>query len=114
MKRVFIDYLNDILEAIDDIASFTKDIEYETFVEDHLRRNAVIRSLEIIGEASKNIPLEIKLKYQDVPWERMAGMRDKLIHAYFGVDYEAVWIVAKEKIPEIRPVIKRIISNLQS
>ena len=111
MKRIYSDYLNDILEAITDIESFIRDVSYEQFKDDRLRRNAVIRSLEIIGESVKSIPEEIKNRYSEIPWKRMIGMRDKLIHAYFGVDYEAVWVVVTQRLPEIKPVIQRIIAE---
>lgn len=107
MKREYRDYLQDILEATSDIESFIQGISAENFLHNHLVRNAVTRSLEIIGEAAKNIPDEIRNKYSEIPWKSMAGMRDKLIHAYFGVDYESVWKVATERLIEIKkPLIK--------
>ena len=114
MKRIYSDYLNDILEAITDIESFIRNVKYEQFKDDRLRRNAVIRSLEIIGESVKSIPEEIKNRYSEIPWKRMIGMRDKLIHAYFGVDYEAVWAVVTQRLPEIKPVIQRIIAETEN
>jgi len=74
-----------------------------------MRRNAVIRSLEIIGEAAKNIPEDLREKYPDIPWKRMAGMRDKLIHAYFGVDYESVWALVTERISSIKKPLEKMI-----
>ena len=78
-----------------------------------MRRNAVVRSLEVIGEAVKNIPEEIKADYPVIPWERMAGMRDKLIHGYFGVDYESVWAVVVERLPEIESTIRKMLADLK-
>ena len=92
--RDYRDYLRDILDAIDDIESFVGEMTYEEFVKDRKTMNAVVRSIEIIGEASKNIPETIKAKYTEIPWKQMAGMRDKLIHAYFGVDVETLWKAA--------------------
>lgn len=111
MKRVLLDYLKDILDAINDIENFVKDIDYKIFTLDHMRRNAVVRSLEIIGEASKNIPEELRNQYKNIPWKRMAGMRDKLIHGYFGVDYESVWAAVKGPIPEIKQPLEKMIKE---
>ena len=75
-------------------------------------RNAVVRSLEIIGEAAKNIPEDMRSQYKDIPWKRMAGMRDKLIHAYFGVDYDSVWSLATERIQAIKQPIQKMVKEL--
>ena len=109
MKRVWLDYLNDILDAVNDIKSFINGQTYETFIKDNMRRNAVVRSLEVIGEATKNLPEEVREKYPEIPWKRMAGMRDKLIHGYFGVDYESIWSLITERVSSIEEPIKRII-----
>jgi uncharacterized protein with HEPN domain len=84
------DYINDLTEACEDILSFTKGMSYPEFVDDRKTVNAVIRSLEVIGEATKNLPLSFRDAHPDIPWKQMAGMRDKLIHAYFGVDKQMV------------------------
>ena len=73
--------------------------------------SAVIRKLEIIGEATKRLPDEIKLKYKDIPWKKMAGMRDNLTHAYFGVDYDLVWQTIKKNIPEIIEDVTKILGD---
>ncbi|HDQ03017.1 MAG TPA: DUF86 domain-containing protein [Deltaproteobacteria bacterium] len=111
MKRVLLDYLTDILDAINDIETFLKNTDFNKFQSDNMRRNAVVRSLEIIGEASRNIPDELRQQYKDIPWKRMAGMRDKLIHGYFGVDYESVWAVATERIPELKKPLQKMIKE---
>ena len=111
MKRVLLDYLYDILEAINDIETFLKNTDFKKFQSDNMRRNAVVRSLEIIGEAARNIPEELRSQYKDIPWKRMAGMRDKLIHGYFGVDYESVWAVATERISEIKQPLEKMIKE---
>jgi uncharacterized protein with HEPN domain len=89
--RDYRDYLQDILDAVNDIESFVDNMTYEEFIKDRKTLNAVVRSIEIIGEASKNIPEAMKAKYKELPWKQMTGMRDKLIHAYFGVDVETLW-----------------------
>ena len=109
--RIIIDYLNDILNSIVNIKSFLKDIDYLTFKEDIKTQYAVIRALEIIGEASKKIPKEVKENNSWIPWRFMAGMRDKLIHDYFGVDTEVVWNTATEDILKLEEDIKNIVSD---
>jgi uncharacterized protein with HEPN domain len=111
MSRDFTDYLNDILSSIDEIFDFIGNMEYDAFSSDKKTINAVIRSLEIIGEASKHIPNNIKTGYPDVPWKRMSGMRDKLIHEYHGVDYEMVWLVIREDLREVKEKIMMIINS---
>lgn len=114
MKRILLDYFQDILDSINDIQSFTGSIDFDVFQNNRMIRNAVIRSLEIMGEAAKNIPEDIRIQYPDIPWKRISGMRDKLIHGYFGVDYEMVWSVAKERIPEIKPFIEQLIERVKN
>ena len=90
MTRDFGDYLKDILDAIDETADFTEGMTFEVFAKDRKTINAVLRSLEVLGEAAKSIPDELRNKAPGVPWKYMAGMRDKLIHEYFGVDLSEV------------------------
>lgn len=102
------DYVNDLVEACEDILSFTKGMTYSDFAGDRKTVNAVIRSLEVIGEATKNLPISFRGKYPDIPWKQMAGMRDKLIHEYFGIDKQMVWQVVEKHIPHILPLVKQI------
>lgn len=101
-KREFRDYLSDIFDAIEKIENFTQDISFDAFVEDEMRVFAVVRALEIIGEAAKNVPLEIKENYPSVPWKEMARTRDKLIHSYFGVDLNVVWKTVNKNLPPLK------------
>lgn len=96
------DYIQDITESISDCVEFVKGMTFDDFVKDKKTVNAVIRSLEVIGEAARNIPEEIRLKWPEVPWKKMAGMRDKLIDEYFGVDLEIVWQVITEDMPPVK------------
>ncbi len=105
MKRIFLDYLEDILTAIDEINDFTRGYTAATFTDDRKTINAVIRSLEVIGEAARQIPEEVRRQTPGIPWKYMAGMRDKLIHHYFGIDLEIVWKVSREELPALRPEI---------
>ena len=109
MKREIGDYIEDILEAMSNVVEFTKGMSYEEFVKDTKTVYAVIRALEIVGEAAKNIPEDARKKYPDIPWRSMVGMRDKLIHAYFGVKLERVWEVVKRDIPNIKPKFERML-----
>ncbi len=113
-NRDYRDYLQDILDAVDDIESFVDDMTYEAFIKDRKTLNAVVRSIEIIGEASKNIPETMKTKYKELPWKQMTGMRDKLIHAYFGIDTETLWKAVKENIPPLKKAIQKILKELNN
>lgn len=111
-NREFIDYLNDIIEVIDDIQNFTENISFKDLENDKKTLYAVIRCLEILGEAVKKIPKNVKERYPDIPWKDMAGMRDVLIHDYFGVDVETVWLTVNEKIPHIKPIVEKMLKEL--
>jgi len=91
MIREYGDYIQDIMDSIDAIEEFVKDIEYDDFEDDKKTVFAVTRAIEIIGEATKKIPVSLRNKYPQIPWKDMAGMRDKLIHEYFGVDVDVLW-----------------------
>ena len=102
MKRNIRIYIEDILECIDKIEEYTKEISENDFYENTQIQDAVFRRLEIIGEAVKNIPFEFKDKYSEISWKKIAGMRDILIHAYFGVNLKRTWKVVNEDIFELR------------
>ena len=110
-SRDYRDYLQDILDAVNNIESFVDGMTYEEFIKDRKTLNAVVRSIEIIGEASKNIPETLKANCKELPWKQMAGMRDKLIHAYFGVDIETLWKAVKENIPPLKKAIQKMLKD---
>ena len=105
--RFYDDYFQDILDAIDKALTFTKGINFDFFTKDDKTVYAVIRALEIIGEAAKKIPQEERLNYPDIPWQEMSGMRDKLIHDYFGVNLEVVWKTVQEDLPDLKNALKQ-------
>jgi uncharacterized protein with HEPN domain len=99
-------YVRDILNAIESIESFITGMEYEAFSSDDKTVSAVIRKLEVIGEAVKQLPDDFRTEYPDIPWKQIAGMRDKLIHFYFGVDPLIVWQTVKNRLPELKAVME--------
>lgn len=104
-------FLEDILKCIDKIEEYTKGMDFEKFRNNQLVIDAVIRNLEVIGEASKYVPDEIRESYPSVPWKSMIGLRNILIHEYFGIDEEIVWEIVSSDLKKIKPVIEEIIRN---
>lgn len=108
-KRTITLYLNDITDAITKIESFTRSMSFEMFKADAKTIDAVIRNLEIIGEAAKNLPEEFRNQYTNVPWTMMVGMRNKVIHEYFGVDITILWKTIEDDIPVLKQELQSVL-----
>jgi len=106
-------FIGHILESIEAIEKFSENLDEEELHLNRLKQSAIVREIEIIGEASKNISKEFKEKHNKIEWKKIAGTRDKLIHHYFGVDLGAVWRVIEDKIPELKTQILKIKKDLE-
>jgi len=111
MKNRNMLYLTDIIESINKIEAYIKGIDYDSFCCNEMMFDAVIRNLEIIGEASKNVSDEIKSKYPEIPWKQMTGVRNILIHEYFGVDESIIWEIVTRDLQETKPLILKVIQE---
>ena len=102
-------YLNHVLEAIEDIERYTA-AGYEAFVRERMQQDAVIRKLEVIGEAVKQLPAATKAARPEIPWREIAAMRDKMIHEYFGVNLEIVWAAVERNLPELKRAAEKLLA----
>ena len=109
-----LDYLDDIHEAARKIERYTTEMTYEEFVDDERTVDAVLRNFEVIGEAAKNVPDDVRQEYPDLPWTEMAGMRDKLIHGYASIELEIVWTTVQDEIPTLIPRIEAVQDDLET
>ncbi|MYC96372.1 MAG: DUF86 domain-containing protein [Caldilineaceae bacterium SB0661_bin_32] len=104
-------YLNEIIEACNKVSGYIQSLDEGTFLQDELYQDAVVRNVEIIGEASAKLPSELRARYSDVPWKQMIGFRNIAIHAYFAVDFTIVWEIAHNSLPELTPQIQQILED---
>ena len=111
MQRDYKIYLDDILTAIEKIEKYKKRILDKDFIEEDLIIDAIIRNFEVIGEATKKIPIEIRRRYPKIEWKKISGFRDIFIHEYFGIDLDIVWDVLNNKIPNLKKSIKEILKK---
>ena len=113
MKKDFLVYLEDIVDAMNKAEMFVAGMTFEQFDADIKTQYAVVRAIEIMGEATKRLPRAIRSRYPGVPWKDMAGMRDRIIHGYDNVNLRIVWDVAKRDIPQIKPQIQQILDEYE-
>jgi uncharacterized protein with HEPN domain len=111
MPRDYKVWLEDILEAVQKIRAYTEGMSQKTFAADPKTLDAVVRNLEIVGEAIKKIPDEVRSKHPAVDWKKIAGLRDILIHEYFGIDVEIIWDIVQNKLPVLEKQVKQILKT---
>lgn len=112
-RRDYSDYFQDIMDSINAVEEFMREIQYEDFKKDKKTIFAVIRGIEVIGEASKNIPKTIRSRYPQIPWNDMTDMRNKLIHEYFGVDIDVLWKTVQQDLPELKVLVLKVVDELK-
>lgn len=106
-------YMGDIVEACDRVRSYIERLTFETFVADNRTVDAVVRNLEIVGEAAKKVPSTVRSRAERVPWREMAGLRDVVAHAYFGIDHHIIWDVASNHLPQLREDIAELLLAME-
>ena len=110
-ERSYAVYLNDILTSSEKILRYTQGKSFEDFISNEILIDAVVRNLEIIGEAAKGVPIRIRRRYIEVDWKKVAGLRDIITHEYFRVDYEIIWDIVSNKVPTLSAQIRRILEK---
>lgn len=113
MRRGYKFYLEDILESVNNIFTYTGDLSYKNLIRERMRTDAVVRNFTIIGEAANNIPQEVRDKYPIIEWRKLIDFRNVIVHDYFGIDYEILWDIIKHKLPELQKGIKAILEKEQ-
>ncbi len=111
MSHEFLDYIEDILDAMEKAEILLNEASYEQFAADFRINFAVVRALEIIGEAAKRLPMSVRESYPGIPWRNMAGMRDRIVHGYDSINLPIVWRVVKTDIPDLEPSIRQILED---
>ncbi len=114
MSNEFLDYVEDIVDAMEKAEILLRGVTYDQFESDFRINFAVVRALEIVGEATKCLPMTLRDQYPNIPWKQMAGMRDRIIHGYDTVDLEIVWDVVKQDIPKIKPQIQQVLRDYEA
>jgi uncharacterized protein with HEPN domain len=107
-------FLKHILDEIDFLTRGTEDIKFEDFIKNEILKRACSRSLEIIGEAVKNLSPDFKKRYKETDWKKIAGLRDKIIHYYFGVNWDILWDVIKNRLPELKEQVENILDKVEN
>ncbi|AFH38438.1 HepT-like ribonuclease domain-containing protein [Thermus thermophilus] len=105
--------LQDMLESLEKIERYTAGLTFERFAQDDRTVDAVVRNLEVIGEAARQIPSEVRERYPEVPWRRVIGLRNVVVHEYFAVDVEIVWTVVRQSLPELKEALRRMMAELE-
>jgi uncharacterized protein with HEPN domain len=111
MKREYEDYLRDMLENAELARTFVQGMEYDEFFEDEKTKYAVMRALEVIGESARQVPEGVRNSATEIPWREISGMRNKLMHEYFGANMKVVWRTVQEDLPIIIPALRKLIEN---
>ncbi|MBI5303994.1 MAG: DUF86 domain-containing protein [Chloroflexi bacterium] len=113
-KRVYTDYLQDIVDYSEKAMRFVRDVSFDEFGDDEEKIFAVVKMIEIVGEAARHLPKNLRNKYNAIPWKQVTGMRDKMTHEYFSVDLEVVWRTVQEDLPPLRDIAKKMLEDIAS
>ncbi len=114
MKRTYRLYLNDIIQAMNKIERYAQGLDYDSFINNEMVVDAVLRNIEVIGEAAAQIPETIKQQYSNIPWKKIIGLRNIVVHEYFGIDLDNIWKIVTENIPETKPQLVEMFEDLFS